>query len=235
MAKRKPIQIGEQSFKYKKDALSHFKRILNSYEFGEYLDQDDFSDVYHLLKNHPKAKEKIGVGIKQFRIKKSSYGTKCFELIRSDSTTDHFSYIKCINGARKPISVFRRACRKRIQEDLRSAKQNYFDNNSKDGRVKCQETGELLTWENLNVDHRQPNTFSVIVDRFIEVHDIDLEKIEYVNYDGGGQVLVDENLTESFREYHKEKANLRLVKNSLNLGRSHQARISKQKKDLEIN
>lgn len=234
MAQGKPIEIGKLSFKYKKDALFYFKRILNSYDFGEDLDQDDSNNVFQLLKNHPKAKEKIGVGIKQFRIGKLQYGTKCFEFIRSDSTTDNFSYLKCINGAKKPIVVFRRACRKLIQEDLRSAKQNYFDRNSKNGRVKCQETGELLPWEKLNVDHRQPNTFSVIVDRFIEVHNIDLKKVEYVDNDGQGQILANKSLAENFRKYHKEKANLRLVKKSLNLGRSHQARTSKQKKDLEI-
>jgi len=35
--------------------------------------------------------------------------------------------------------------------------------------VKCQESGELLSWKELVIDHRQLNTFSVIVDRFIEV------------------------------------------------------------------
>lgn len=38
--------------------------------------------------------------------------------------------------------------------------------------MKCQETGKLLKWEQLNVDHRQPNTFSIIVDRFVELRNI---------------------------------------------------------------
>jgi len=41
-------------------------------------------------------------------------------------------------------------------------------------------------------------------------------------------------LKEKFIEYHKEKANLRIVKKNKNLGRSHQAQIGRQKKDLKI-
>lgn len=47
-------------------------------------------------------------------------------------------------------------------------------------RVKCQETGELCKWEELVVDQRQTNTFSIIVDRFIELHNIDINSIEYI-------------------------------------------------------
>ena len=47
------------------------------------------------------------------------------------------------------------------------------------GQAKSQETGKLLNWEELNIDHRQPNTFSVIVDRFIELNNINLKGMEY--------------------------------------------------------
>lgn len=234
MSKRKPIEIGDKSFKYKKDALAHYKKILNSYDFGEVLEHDNFVDVYELLRTHPRAKEKIGSGILNFRIGKAKYNTKCFEFVRIDSSIGHFGYVKSINGERKPITKFSQACRRAVQDDLRSAKQNYFDENSKKGHVKCQETAELLPWKELNIDHRQPNTFSVIVDRFIEMNNIDIKKEEYISAMGHGQEFADKNTTEKFREYHKEKANLRLVKKKLNQSRSYQARINPQKKDLKF-
>jgi hypothetical protein len=52
--------------------------------------------------------------------------------------------------------------------------------------------------------------------------------------DGGPNELADKKLKEDFRQYHKDKANLRIVKKALNLGRSFQARINQQKKDLTI-
>ena len=231
---RKKIEIGENEFATKKDALNHYKIILNSYEFGEVLSSVDIKDVLDLLETHPKVVEKIGVGIEKIRIAKVQYKTKSFELVRTDGSTEFFSYTKRINSPKTEFTKFREACRKTIQEDLRNVKLAYFDKFSKKGQVRCQESKELTKYEELNVDHRQPNTFSVIVDRFIEIKNIDLKEVEYLQIDGGPNELADENLKKEFRDYHKEKANLRIVKKSLNLGRSFQAKITRQKKDLIV-
>jgi hypothetical protein len=155
-------------------------------------------------------------------------------LVRLEGYAEYFSYTKRINAPKKSFTTFSDACRKAIQEDLRNVKLTYLKKFSKKGKAKCQETGELERYENLTVDHRQPNTFSVIVDRFIELNNLNLEDIEYVDIDGGPNELADNDLKEKFRQYHKEKANLRIVMKNLNLGRSFQARVSRQKKDLTI-
>ena len=46
--------------------------------------------------------------------------------------------------------------------------------------------------------------------------------------------LADKILKTEFRNYHKKKAILRLVKKELNLSRAYQARIGKTKRDLTI-
>ena len=231
---KKSIKIGDRLFDSKKAALNHYKSILNSYEFDNTLKQNDFNDIMDLLETHPRVKEKIGVGIEKVRIAKVKYNTKSFELLRVDGSTELFSYTKRINSPKTDFTKFREACRQAIQEDLRNVKLSYFDKYSKKGKVKCQETGELLKYEDLNVDHRQPNTFSIIVDRFIEIKNIELKSIEYLIVDGGPNELADNDLKNEFRQYHKDKANLRIVKRSLNLGRSYQARVNRQKKDLKI-
>ncbi len=231
---RKPIKIGEIEFANKKDALTHYKTILNAYDFGEELTKNDFNDLMVLLETHPRVKEKIGLGIDKVRISKVQYNTKSFELVRIDGSTEFFSYTKRINAPKTNFTKFREACRQAIQDDLRSVKLDYFDKNSKKGQVKCQESNELAKYEELNVDHRQPNTFSVIVDRFIELNNLDIEKVEYIQVDGGPNVLKDDRLKQDFRKYHQDKATLRIVKKDLNLGRSFQARVNRQKKDLKI-
>lgn len=228
------IEIGEKEFASQKEALNHYKTILNSYSFGDTLNPNDFNDILDLLETHPNIIEKIGVGIERVRVAKLKYNTKSFELVRIDGSTEYFSYTKRIIAPKTDISRFREACRKAIQDDLRNVKLSYFDKYSKKGKVKCQESGELLKYEELNVDHRQPNTFSAIVDRFVELKNIDLKNIEYLTIDGGPHELADKGLKEDFRQYHKDKANLRIVKKTLNLGRSFQARINRQKKDLTI-
>ena len=230
---RKQIQIGELNFKTKKEAITFYKQILNSYEFGESINPKDFDEVYELLKNHHKSKEKIGSGISEIRVENVAYNTKGFLLVRTDLTTDFFSYRRCIDGKDTPLVKFSKTCRKLVEEDIRKVKESYC-NNFIDGQIKCQETGELCKWEGLVVDHRQPNTFSVIVDRFIEINNIDIKSVKYRDLKGYGYKFVDDLLTEKFREYHKTKANLRVVKKEINQKRSNQGKNTRQKKDLTI-
>ena len=229
-----PIIIRDKIFKYKKDAILYFKAILNSYDFGEVLNEEDTADIIALLLENETRKEKIGCGIKEIRIGKVQFGTKCFQIIRNDLTSDNFSYTYCINGDLKPFTKFSNACRNAIHKDLHNVKQKYFDQYSVKGKVKCQETGLLSTWTELNVDHRQPNTLSVIIDRFIELNKIDLKNIEYETDIENKSLLVDKDLETEFRNYHTEKANLRIVRKEKNMGRAHQGRIRNQKKDLQI-
>ena len=58
---RKEINIGERKFLTKKEALNHYKGILNSYDFGESINEQDFLDVLALLETHPRKEEKKGV------------------------------------------------------------------------------------------------------------------------------------------------------------------------------
>ena len=232
---RHRIKIGETEYSSKKEALNHFKLILNSYEIGEDLRGTDLDDVLGLLETHPQVKEKIGVGIKTVRVSKLiKFNARGFELIRMDGSKEFFSYTKRINSPKNNFSRFSEACRQAIQSDLTKVKQDYFKKHAKGGQVKCQETNELAKYEELNIDHRQPNTFSIIVDRFIELNKLDLERMEYIQVSGAPNELADINLKRLFQEYHKEKANLRIMKKDLNLGRSFQAKNTRQKKDLTI-
>jgi hypothetical protein len=229
-----PIIIRDKIFKYKKDALLYFKSKLNSYEFGETLNVEDTADVTALLLENETRRDKIGCGIKEIRIGKVQFGTKCFQIIRYDLTIENFSYVYCINGDLKPFTKFSNACRNAIHKDLHDVKQKYFDQNSVKGKVKCQETGILSSWTELNVDHRQPNTLSIIIDRFIELHKVDLKNIEYETVKDNKSLLADKDLESKFRDYHMQKANLRIVRKEKNKGRSYQGRVNNQKKDLRI-
>lgn len=260
---RKPIKIGEKEFKYKKDALAHYKTILNSYDFNQSLNDRNFDDIIDLLnyayynylietqnleqeitENNQDVERVLEIendisednlNIVDIKVSQVQFNTKCFELFYSDDTSKHISYIMIINNkGRDPRKMFNIACRNSIIEDIRSVKQKYFDDNSVKGQVKCQETGQLSKWTELVVDHRQPMTFSIILDRFKEVKRIDLESIDYASNDQNHIVFEDENLSNSFRDYHREKAVLRIVRKGCNSGRASMARIKDTAKDLKI-
>lgn len=107
------------------------KKILNAYDFGECLSGQDLIDMSALVYKAKGNDERVKTGIKEIKIGKVQYGTKCFEVIFNNETIDTFSYTLAINGDRKPITKFTIACRNAIQDDLYGVKQKYFDSHSK--------------------------------------------------------------------------------------------------------
>lgn len=254
----RPLKIGQNEFKFKKDALAYYKAILNSYNFGESLSDSDFQAVADLLEYdylnslaeneelEPESEDSEEVAsstdeseddfyIKDIQVARVQFNTKCFEVFYADDTSQYISYLMLINNKRyEPEKLFNIACRNSVHADIRAVKQGYFDTHSVKGQVKCQETGILSKWAELAVDHRQPNTFSIIVDRFKETTNPDLETIEYTSNAQNQIIFKDESLTESFRSYHKNKANLRLVRKECNSSRTAMARVKKTTKDLTV-
>jgi len=258
---RKPLKIGQKEYKFKKDALAHYRTILNSYNFGQSLNDADFDDLMDLLdyeyfnylveleitqetqdeeKDEPKTSKsdesvETGISIEDIKVARVQFNTKCFEIIYNDQTSQYISYLMILNNTKyTPEKLFYVACRNSVHDDIKAVKQDYFDRNSVKGQVKCQETGILSKWTELAIDHRQPNTFSVIVDRFKEVNRIELEKIEYTSNKQNHIIFQDENWTEKFRKYHTEKANLRIVRTECNSSRTGMARLKRTSKDLTI-
>lgn len=252
---RQPLKIGNNVFKFKKDALAYYKRILNSYNFNESLSDNHINDVIALMQyDYLNYLAEIGEEeyecseetddikdlddfpqIDDIKIARVQFNTKCFEVFFSDDNSFYISYITMINNKRFTIDeLFYIACRNTVYDDLRSVKQNYFDLYSIKGEVKCQESNIKSKWTELVVDHRQPNTFSIIVDRFKEINPIDYDNIEFTQDERNFIIFKDGNLSNLFREYHKKKATLRIVRKELNASRTSLARVKKNSKDLLI-
>ena len=225
----------------------HYRTILNSYDFGESLNDSDFDDLIDLLDYdyfnyldeletaEDELSDESEITIEDIKIAKVQFNIKCFEVFYSDKTSWLMSYLMIINNTKRtPENYFYIACRSAIHNDIRAVKQEYFDNNSVKGRVKCQETGLLSKWTELVVDHRQPNTFSIIVDRFKEVNGIELDMIEYTSNDQNHIFFKDDSWAEQLRKYHMTKASLRIVRTECNSSRTGLARIKRTSKDLTI-
>jgi len=110
--------------------------------------------------------------IEDIKVVQVQYNTKCFELHYSDKTSGVISYMMIFNNTRyTPEKLFATACRNAVFEDIFKVKKKYFAQNSVKGKVKCMESGIISEWSELVVDHRQPNTFSIILDRFKEINE----------------------------------------------------------------
>jgi hypothetical protein len=260
---RKPIKIGKKQYASKKEALSYYKAIFNSYSFGQSLNDNNYNDLIDLLDfdyinyvadlgdsdclpdedtTNPlgpsiesKTNDEDEHSIIDIKVSRVQFNTKCFEVFFSNRSSEYISYLMIINNKKYTQSdLFNIACRNVIQDDLFAVKQKYFDNNSVKGHVKCQETNQLSKWIDLVVDHRQPHTLSMIIDRFKEKNNIDIDSIEYDSNDKNLLVFKEVTLHSAFRNYHKEKASLRIVRKECNSSRTHMAYVKRSTKDLTI-
>ena len=149
-----------------------------------------------------------------------------FGVIDGKNHKDIFSYRMAINGLPSDQRMFSRACRFSVHNRIRKFKIEQFKNRP----VRCVISGEIVEWEECQVDHKSPLTFSVIVKSFIVANNLDISKIEYT-YSNSREIFVDEAITEKFYEFHKKMAVLRIISTKENRKLSGSARVKPTKKD----
>ncbi|HET9741750.1 MAG TPA: DCL family protein [Terriglobales bacterium] len=98
MAKSKPVTIGDKSYATQAEANAFIKELLNSQQLRKPIAEPHHSFLLSLLSLHPRAKEKIGVGVKHFTVEPAMGGTRCFYVTRVDGTRDDFATKKCVRG-----------------------------------------------------------------------------------------------------------------------------------------
>lgn len=96
MGRAKEVSIGKHVFPRQVDALAHFKAILGRYDLWETVSTDDAHDLSELLRRHKDFADKVGTGIRSFKVIKDEYKGRCFGIERKDGTTVDFSYIRCV-------------------------------------------------------------------------------------------------------------------------------------------
>lgn len=96
MARAQPVEIGGQKFSRKGDALAYLKVMLSNYSLEERVSIDDEAFLLDALRKHPEVKEKVGIGIDHFFVRRADYGTRCFWIRRLDGSEERFSYKSCV-------------------------------------------------------------------------------------------------------------------------------------------
>jgi hypothetical protein len=96
MAKAIPLQLDGRDFAKKGDALLHVRARLQSYSPGQRVADEDEALLRALLARHPDSVAKTGSGVDHFMVRSADYGTKCFWVVRTDGSTERFSYKECL-------------------------------------------------------------------------------------------------------------------------------------------
>jgi hypothetical protein len=226
------------SFRTKTEELAHCKAMLARYRDGDTINEQDSQYLMSLLQRHPEARDKIGCGVKRFYRDRTSKGTSCFWLERVDGKPTEFSYKSCVNGKGKTLEQeFAEACREAVQPDLDAAKKAHFaEHGNADGKVPCEETGELVAIYESHLDHKGPMTFDVIVKTFIASHKVTITH-GMLSVPADAQFVttfVDEEIRQQFRDYHHSVCKLRIVAAKANLSLGGSERLRKPKRPVVL-
>jgi hypothetical protein len=234
-----PIVIGTLHFNTQTQALDYFKAMLARYRPGDSIDAIDTVHLHHLIERHVEAAQKIGCGgIARFYVERTTKGTHCFWLERTDGSRTDFSYISCIKAKPKTLyQEFAEACREAVADDLRAAKTAHFDRHGdENGRVPCDITGELLLPHESHLDHAHPMTFEVIVRGFLASERVTLSR----SILSGSQdqqfatTFTDPDRAQRFRDYHQRVAQLRIIQSGLNLSLGASMRMRTPKHPVTV-
>jgi hypothetical protein len=203
--------------------------MLNRYEPGDRVEDNDGLDLAALLERHSEYTQKVGCGLDYFSVMMTEHGRQCFRLIRKDGTGTEFSYPHCITqrppSRKQEVSS---ALRWAVRLDLFKKRDEFFaEHKDANGLVLCAETSERISKQQAHMDHRAPMTFEVIVTTFLAGKGMSLNDVPIT--DGrDNQVtpeLTDPALKEEFRRYHATVALLDLVKDTANLAQSARHRM----------
>lgn len=211
--RRNAITIHGETFA-SKAALQRRVRELLSSGPGP-LPTGSYEFVIDLLRRHPSADEKLGVGVRAIRIVLAKpYNTRCLEIERIDGTRTDVSYLECLRSS-TPREWFRACCRTAVVPQIQAARHLAF---AASATVVCPISGELITAEDGHVDHAPPWTFHVIVDAFIAAFSIDVADVTYTDGDGVVESrFANADMSLSFGRFHAERAQLRVVSRRANL------------------
>jgi hypothetical protein len=245
----KPVEIGERSFRTQKAALDHFKELLHRYEDGQAItNPSDHADLVALIERYDPILEEVGEptkGCGQIRLFErrlntgTGWSSSGFWLIREDDSETDFSYIAAVKGQPGDRSKdFYGACREAVALDILLAKKRAFDEYSdSDGKVECELTGVMVSFDESHLDHAWPY-FSHLVSGFRAARGWSKDIPDgTISPPADGQmtpVFIDDAVSTAFRNYHHSQAILRILSKTANLKTASQARRPTIRRPVKI-
>lgn len=214
MAHKFTIIIGGTTYT-KTQATQLFRQMVRTSLLGQPIPQPDHAALAEILPRHPRYAEKVGNGVAAFRVVGGGrFGTRMFEILRTDDTTMTFSYLACLSASEEgPAKDAIWAMRCEAMEQTRS----FFDDAFKRTAVFCEITGERLTPKNSHVDHMRPLTFQRLARDFLASRNIQPGAVATVRGPSSTSTMADRDLAQAWQEYHQTHAKLRIASKRANL------------------
>lgn len=202
----KLITIGPHKFRYKKGVLLHFKEMLANGEVGDELPYDELSS---LIARHPDY-EPCWLDGAVFAIGRAAMGHKCFR-VANNTGSFPFSYHKCVSSSDRFKYV-----RRNVQMAARLAIVCQINEFRAKAEPICAVSGEHLSPEQIHVDHDfTRKTFQDLLDGWLRDNKWKYDDIPLIKGDDE-MYHIDEPYKWSWRDFHKQHARLRIVRDAIN-------------------
>jgi hypothetical protein len=193
--------------KYQKDQC---KEILNKYALNHtIIEERDF--LVNVFKNHPNWKEKRGHGGKRIFIGQDNYKHRCFFIERIDNTVVDISYLTAIAGnSKSDLERIKIACRNAILPEII----DFRNKNVIFGVTKCAISYDILTKENINIDHYDLK-FSEMFDLWIKRYN-PKELVKNIMVQDQTSIFINNEILNDFISFHNLNCKLRAVTKHVN-------------------
>lgn len=213
----KPVVLASLTFPSQTKAKAFFREIRDRYEDGERVSDEDSRYLHDLIAIHPEAETKIGCGISHFSVGTETRfrRTRHFMIYRTDGTSTDVSFKSPIEG-RNPRRDRLEALRRAIEDQILEFRRKAFDSEE---RILCPLRGVPITPKSYHIDHEPPVIFVRLVDQWLELQAMELEDLE-ITPPTDNQIVTEmtnEVQISSWRNFHKERAKLRLLSPRANL------------------
>ena len=213
-------------FKSQKESKEWFRETFEPLAKGRKTITDgiEFEIMNKIISCHPCIERKIGQGYPKayaFEYNKMI----CVSVTLPDGTVDDLSWIECIENVvrlqkgmkpKREIDNLAKNVRGAMRNEINDQIMEFRRNAVKDGKYVSELSGEVLDPMNTHVDHIIP--FDVIAGEWIEAQGGE-KNIPIVDDKGShrGYYLADQKQAQSWREFHRNKAQLRILSHFENL------------------
>ncbi len=235
---KKPVQVGGLNFASKGEAEDYFRSILYRFDIGQRIPEPEATELEWLLERHSEAADKIGVGVEHFSIRDAIFGTRCFELVRTDGSKTDFSFKNCVDGrAPTPQAQIFDAMRAAVTSDILDKKRAWFiTHGDADGKVACAVTGTRISFEESHADHAPPRPFGTLAASFLRARGVtpDLSVVTPAADNQYQPRLADPQFEKDWVSFHHDMAVIRVVAKGENLRKAHEGRVKKRDHQLKL-
>ena len=92
------VRIGDHFFPKKGDLIEFIRALVDRYQVGEFLNEEDTKFCLSLFESHTDYPRKLAPGVARIQLLIQKEGTRGFQIHKTDGTSDDISWTDCVKN-----------------------------------------------------------------------------------------------------------------------------------------